>query len=361
MNLLIDIGHPGHVHLFKKLSDILRKNGYNVYVSTKNNRSITSLLNAYGQEYTSLGKKQNGILLKYLMSSLHLVRMWNLVRSKKINAGIGVSGLLPFISGYTSLNSICLDDDDSSVTPLYARSIRNADVILTPSALRNDHRGVNHITYEGYHELAYLHPNQFTPNPVVLTELGIGEGEQFFLLRFNAFKAQHDVGEHGLNKNQKRELINFLEPYGRVFISSEIDDVGFQKHKLSISPEKIHSVLYYTTLFIGDSQTMTSEAAVLGTPALKCNTFAKRLSIPNELEEKYGLCYAYKPEEFNVMLQKAKELLSIDNLQEEFQSRRQKMLSEKIDVTAFMVWFIENYPESIKIMKENPGYQYRFR
>ena len=36
------------------------------------------------------------------------------------------------------------------------------------------------------------------------------------------------------------------------------------------------------------------------------------------------------------------------------------MLKEKIDVTAFMVWFIENYPESAKIMKENPDYQLRF-
>jgi len=46
---------------------------------------------------------------------------------------------------------------------------------------------------------------------------------------------------------------------------------------------------------------------------------------------------------------------------EQFQLRRQKMLLEKIDVTAFLVWFVENYPESAKIMKENPEYQWRFR
>lgn len=49
------------------------------------------------------------------------------------------------------------------------------------------------------------------------------------------------------------------------------------------------------------------------------------------------------------------------NLKEEWQRRRQKMLSEKIDVTAFMVWFIENYPDSVKVMKENPDYQYNFK
>jgi len=37
------------------------------------------------------------------------------------------------------------------------------------------------------------------------------------------------------------------------------------------------------------------------------------------------------------------------------------MLADKIDVTAFFVWFIENYPDSAKIMKENPDYQYKFK
>jgi hypothetical protein len=49
------------------------------------------------------------------------------------------------------------------------------------------------------------------------------------------------------------------------------------------------------------------------------------------------------------------------NLKEEWRLRRDKMLSEKIDYTPFLTWFIESYPESHKIMKEDPGYQGRFR
>jgi hypothetical protein len=51
----------------------------------------------------------------------------------------------------------------------------------------------------------------------------------------------------------------------------------------------------------------------------------------------------------------------MENLREEFQARRQKMLADKIDVAAFFTWFIENYPESAKIMKETPDYQYKFK
>ncbi len=38
-----------------------------------------------------------------------------------------------------------------------------------------------------------------------------------------------------------------------------------------------------------------------------------------------------------------------------------KMLADKIDVTAFMVWFVEDFPESFKIMKSDPDYQLRFK
>ena len=45
----------------------------------------------------------------------------------------------------------------------------------------------------------------------------------------------------------------------------------------------------------------------------------------------------------------------------EWQKRREKMLADKIDVTAFLVWFIDNYPGSVRTMKTNPEYQFTFK
>ena len=56
-----------------------------------------------------------------------------------------------------------------------------------------------------------------------------------------------------------------------------------------------------------------------------------------------------------------KEVLNMPNRKEEWQTRRQRMLSEKIDYAQFLIWFIENYPESKKTMQENPDYQFRFK
>lgn len=166
-------------------------------------------------------------------------------------------------------------------------------------------------------------------------------GETYFVLRFNAFKAHHDVGVQGLSLENKRRLIGFLEKRGRVFITTERSiDAEFKKYQLVISPEKVHSLLYYATMLVGDSQTMTSEAAVLGTPAIRCNTFVGKISYLEEEEHVYSLTYGFLPEYFDAMQAKIEELLALPNLKAIWEIRRQRMLSEKIDVTAFYVEYI---------------------
>ena len=119
--------------------------------------------------------------------------------------------------------------------------------------------------------------------------------------------------------------------------------------------------MYYATMFIGDSQTMTSEAAVLGTPAIRCNSFVGKIHYLEEEEHKYGLTYGFGPDQDEALFQKIDELLLMPNLKEEWQRRRQKMLSEKIDYSKFLTWFIENYPKSRDIMIQNPDYQWNFK
>lgn len=114
-------------------------------------------------------------------------------------------------------------------------------------------------------------------------------------------------------------------------------------------------------MLISDSQSMTMEAAMLGVPSIRFSDLAGRIGVLEELENKYGLTFGIKTSEPERLFQKIHELLGIPDLRQEWQRRREKMLSDKIDVTAFFVWFIENYPESYRIMKANPHYQYRFK
>ena len=115
---------------------------------------------------------------------------------------------------------------------------------------------------------------------------------------------------------------------------------------LYVLPHKIHDMLYYAQMYIGDSQTMASEAAILGTPSIRSNSFVGKISYLEELEYRYGLTYGFKVEDQDKMLLKIKELLRDKNLKERWQEKRERMLKDKIDVAQFLVEFIENFPQS---------------
>jgi predicted glycosyltransferase len=215
-------------------------------------------------------------------------------------------------------------------------------VVFPPDCIRR--KTPHAVYYRGTHELAYLHPNRFSPDPSVLHHAGLAEGERFFIMRFVALKGHHDVGQQGLTLEQKHTLVEMLKSHGRVIITSErAVEPEFEPYRLPVPPEEIHSLMAYSSMFVGDSQTMTSEAAILGVPALKCNTFAGRLSVPNMLEDKYGLCYAYLPERFEDMLAQIRHLLDMpsESLHAEWQAKRQRMLQEMIDPTEFFINYIE--------------------
>ncbi len=363
MNILIDIGHPGHVHLFKNLYFELKKNGHRTIVTVKNVPIAIKLLTQLNIPFINIGSKKDSISKKVWNQVKFNCKTWNIVKKNNIDIGIGTSFSLAHVSIFSKMESVILDDDDDEVQPLFVKYAHPfAHHILSPSALIGHRKSKKTIFYSGYHELAYLHPNRFQPDEDVLKEIGLSENDPFFVLRFNVFKAHHDIGVKGLNLEQKLQIIELLKPHGKIFITTEREiEPELKEFQLPVSPEKIHSLLYFATMFIGDSQTMTSEAAVLGTPAIRLNSFVGRIAYLEEEEHKYGLTYGFTPDKFGQMLEKIEELLNSPNLKLEWQKRRRNMLHEKIDVTAFMVWFIENYPESVKIMKINPDYQYRFK
>lgn len=361
MNILIDIAHPAHVHLTRNTYFELQKRGHKVVVTVKDIPSAIQLLELYNIPYIYLGGKSDNLIGKAFLQLKFNILLWDIVRKHKIDIGFGSSLTIAQLSRYTKIKSIILDDDDDEVEPLFVKYAHPAaDHILSPAcAIR---KTTKMIGYAGYHELAYLHPKRFTPDESVLTDIGLKKGETYFILRFNAFKAHHDVGVQGLSLENKRRLIQLLEKKGKVFITTERNiDNEFKPYQLLISPEKAHSLMYYATMMVGDSQTMTSESAVSGTPSIRCNTFVRRISYLEEEEHKYGLTYGFLPTDSEAMFRKLEELLELPDLKQQWLAKRDTMLCDKIDVTAFYVWFIENYPASAETMRTNPEYQNVFK
>ncbi len=345
MNILIDIGHPGHVHLLHGVAEEMKKRGHKVFYSVRDIPVAKRLMEHYGMTpWIDLGGKKDSLLGKAQTVLSQDIQLLHVVRKNQIDLGLSSGLVLSHVSRLTKMKSFMFDDDDDAAEPLitkYGHPL--TDIVFTPDCIR---RKTQHaVYYAGTHELAYLHPNRFTPDPSVLQHAGLAEDERFFIMRFVALKGHHDVGQQGLTLEQKRTLVELLKSHGRVIITSERTvEPEFEPYRLPVPPEEIHSLMAYSSMFVGDSQTMTSEAAVLGVPALKCNTFAGRLSVPNMLENKYGLCYAYLPERFEDMLAQIHSLLDMppESLRAEWQAKRERMLQEMIDPTEFFINYIEH-------------------
>lgn len=362
MRILIDIGHPAHVHLFRHFYNEMKQRGHEVTVTVKDIASAQNLLNIFGIPFRTLGSKSDSLLKKAFRQLLYDLRMLRLVWREKADIGIGSSITIAHISRLSRMKSIMLDDDDDAVEPLMTTFGHPfTDLVVSPDSLKGRRKKRGTLFYPGYHELAYLHPNRFTPDLSVLADAGLSEDDRYFVLRFNAFKAHHDKGVTGLSQEQKLRLIRFLEGYGKVIITTEKEIAPeFAGYRISVSPEKIHSLVYYSTMFIGDSQTMASEAAVMGVPSLRCNSFAGLLSSLEEEEKKYELTYAFNPDDFEKLIEKLKNILDNPGLRSEWQAKRMKMLADKIDVTSFLVWLVEGYPDSTEKIRTDPGYLKRF-
>ena len=192
-------------------------------------------------------------------------------------------------------------------------------------------------------ELCYLHLNDFKVNRSILKLLSVKKDEKYVIMRFVSWGASHDIGHFGLTLEMKRKLAMKLSKYAKVFISSEGElPENLKQYQIKIPPERMHDVLYYALFYFGEGGTMATESAILGTLNILINPLAKDCGTHIELHNKYNLQYYYN--DIREAIPKALEFINTKNIKTIWQDRCSKMLLEKIDVTAFLIWFVENYP-----------------
>lgn len=358
MRILIDIGHPAHVHYFKNFIKIMKSKNFKFLIIARDKEVTHQLLSAYKIDYISRGKGGNNFFSKsfYLIKANFIIYK----QSKEFNPDL----FLSFASPYAAQVSKLFKKPHISFTDTEHAKLGNAlfipftDCVITPSCFKRDFK-IDHITFNSYMELCYLHPKYFNRDKNILNLLGVGENEKFVIVRFVSWNAAHDFGKSGISYNIKLKLINLLSNHAKVFISSESElPEELKKYKINIKADKMHDALSYCSLFIGEGATMASECAMIGTPAIYINSL--EVGYCMEQEEKYNLILNYRY--FNkLLIEQAINILNNDDFKSNIKKNHRIMLQDKINATDFMVWFIENYPKSKNIMIENPNYQSSFK
>lgn len=366
MRFMFDVAHPGQVHFIRNMVKTLEARGHQVLVTVWDKDIAIKLLELYDIDHLVIGKKgdkQKGLFLEWINRDIKILKAARQFRPDLLfgmmNPCIAHSA---YLLGKPSIHIM-----DTDVTNFiykaytYGPSLPFCDVVCTPSDFSIE-LGRKQIRFDGYKELAYLHPNRFKPDPTVLEDLGLSKNDRFVVMRFVAWKALHDVGKKGFDKGARQKFIREIEKSAQVFITSESRlEPELEPYQIRLPPTRMHDLLYYAQALIGDSQTMTTEAAILGTPAIRCNSFVGENDMSNfvELERKYQLIYSFQnPDD---ALGKALELLERPGLKAEWAAKRARLLNDKIDVTAFMVWLMENYPSSVQTIRSDPGWDKPWR
>jgi hypothetical protein len=336
LRLLVDVAHPAHVHLFRNLVHRVLAEGGAATVAARDKDVTLELCRAYRLPHVSVSGPWRGGYLG--LAGELAVRTWRVLRIAqrfRPDALVGTSVSVGPIGRLLRRPSFVFNEDDSHITPLFAAiSYPLCDFPVTPAALAHERLGPGHLTYQGYHELAYLHPASFAPRASVLAQLGLVPERPHFVLRLVALRGHHDARARGLPLDVVRELVRNLAARGRVLITSEGTLLPeFEPLRFPLPPDRLHDVLATAALYVGDSQTMAAEAAVLGVPSIRCNSFVGRISVLEELEHRYGLTRGFLPEQGVELLATVRGWLAdLDRTLEEWRARRARMLDECVDL-----------------------------
>ena len=343
---LFYLGHPAHYHNISIVAANLREKGHEILLVARAKDVLFDLLEGTDFNVIYLKPKKGNNKLSLIKTVVKReFKLFSIANKFKPNLLIGTDIVITHVGKLLGIPSIVLNEDDALEVPFLAKyGFKYASKVFSPESC--DISPYNHkkFAYKGYHELAYLHPDHFMPDQSKI--FGLSEdGKPFFILRFAELTAHHDEGKKGITNELAHQLIDVLSPFGRVYITSERKlEPDLDSYRIKLHPKDIHHALHFAHMYIGDSQTMAAEAAVLGTPSIRFNDFVGKLGYLEELEHKFQLTHGIHTSQPGMLLAKVKELLNVENLNIIYKERRDKMTASCVNVAELWTRCFEAYP-----------------
>lgn len=282
MKYIFEVNHPKHYYQFKYIINKIIESGNSVYIIAYKKDILLNLLDEEKIEYKVMGENKSGLFNKIINSIPVFFRYINYIRKIKPDIFVSKASFFSVIVAKI-FNKPSIIFPDSEVVKLTNKIVAPlASKIVTPANFDLNY-GELHIRIDGFYEECYLASSSFKPNEKIFKKYDIDKNIPFYILRFVAWSANHDVGQFGFSNEEKIQLVNTLDKYGRVFISAEYSNIPAElnKYLLKIKANDIHHVLYYASAYIGDSQTMATESALLGTPSFRYNSFVGENDMSN--------------------------------------------------------------------------------
>jgi uncharacterized protein len=358
MKILVDLIHPANVHYFKNFIFDAQYKNHKILITAREKDVLLDLLDEYNLPYINMGRGTigKGGIGKMLFIIKAFFLMLPIIFKFRPNIVLSF-GSTPCAVASFLLNVPHIAFEDTEHARLNRKLyLPFTQLIATPYCFYEE-IGKKHFRFNGYMELFYLHTKRFKPDEKILDSLLIKKGEPFVIFRFVSWGAFHDIGQKGIDNEEKLKLVNHFSKKNRVFISSEgeLPDC-LKKYQLNVPASQLHNVLAFSKLYIGEGGTMASEASMLGIPSIYVNS----LPLMGYLKDSRDCGLLLHLSNFKDVIKTGDAILNREDYEEFYSDSRKILLENKIDPTSMLEWLIDNYPESKKILLNNPDYQQKF-
>lgn len=341
MKVLFDVNHAAHVHFIRNAYISLTKQGYDCRIAASDKPLAYKLLKEYKLPYLAMGPIGKSMFAKMFKLIIHDIKLLIYCIKHRPKLILGIVAIRGSHVGWLlGIKTIVFTDTEHAKLQIaffkpFATEIHNPQW-FTKSL------GKKQVLYNGFHELAYLHPNNFNPRSDVLDKLGVAQGEEYFILRLVAWDATHDINQSGISLQYKRDIIEYLKKRGRVFITAEYPlEEEFKTDEYSLPASYLHDAIYYSSLVIGEGATTACEAALLGVPSIYINTIS--LGYITYLESNFDLVWHLT--NATKCIEKLDQLFSKPNYRDEWQKKKKLFLDTQLDTSEYIVSLVEKYTQ----------------
>jgi len=337
VRIAFTIQHPSNVHFFRHAIRELREAGHETFVFAREKSVAVPLLEAYDIDHRVLADEPDGNLELALTQLAYEYRMWRAFRRVKPDVVMSNMGLAAThaakLTGAEARTFIDTETENATQNRLV---VPFADELYVPTWLRTDFGG-RATRYDGMHEMAYTHPDWFEYDPATLEARGVDPEEPYYVVRFSAWEAHHDIGKRGFSPDGRKRLVRELADHGTVYVSDEAEgSIPEGGEPMPVEPHEFHQLLAGADGYVGEVATTTIEAALLGTPSVRVSPFVGTDGRLMYLGDE-GLVESFRPEEEDAAFDRALELAADDDAESRWEERRAAFFEDAVDVTRFVV------------------------
>lgn len=267
MKILFDINHPVDVNFFKNAIIYLYEKGFNIKVIYRPRGRLSKIIE---YELGEFNPKPIGYHAKSFITKI-ISQIWRdfilipYMFKEKFDLIVCFGPTSSIAAKIAQIPYLAFDDDFEYKIPFYHANLF-ATKHIYPDFIKYSSK--NAVKYQGYKELAYLHPNYFSPRIEEIKNLGIIENGYVFIRHISNVSLNYKETNDTLF-----ELLSILKSFKiKVLLSIEdkslVCKIDSEVIILNEPIPDIYSLMYFAILAISYGDTVARECSLIGVPTV---------------------------------------------------------------------------------------------